>query len=78
MRVLIQHRYGNEADLTVEEVAVPEPGPGPGEVRVRVEACGANASDWEFVTGRPAYARAVAGSGCASRRAAPMRATGNS
>ena len=59
MRALIQHRYGDEHDLTLEDVAVPEPGPG--EVRVRVEACGANASDWETVTGRPAYARAVAG-----------------
>lgn len=59
MRALIQHRYGNEQDLTIEEVAVPAPGPG--EIRVRVEACGANASDWEFVTGQPAYARAVAG-----------------
>jgi NADPH:quinone reductase-like Zn-dependent oxidoreductase len=59
MRTLIQRRYGNEHDLTVEEVAVPEPGPG--EIRVRVEACGANASDWETVTGRPAYVRAVAG-----------------
>ena len=59
MRALIQRRYGDEGDLVVEEL--PEPTPGPGEVRVRVEACGANASDWEFVTGRPAYARAVAG-----------------
>jgi NADPH:quinone reductase-like Zn-dependent oxidoreductase len=59
MRALIQRRYGTEADLTLEEVAVPDPGPG--EILVRVEACGANASDWEFVTGRPAYARAVAG-----------------
>lgn len=59
MRVLMQQRYGTEHDLTVDDVAMPEPGPG--ELRVRVEACGANASDWEFVTGRPAYARAVAG-----------------
>jgi len=59
MRALIQHRYGDEHALTVEDVAVPEPGLG--ELRVRVEACGANASDWEFVTGRPAYARTVAG-----------------
>jgi NADPH:quinone reductase-like Zn-dependent oxidoreductase len=59
MRVLVQHRYGNEADLGLDEVPVPEPGPG--QLRVRVEACGANASDWEFVTGRPAYARTVAG-----------------
>lgn len=59
MRALIQHRYGDEQALTVEDVAAPEPGRG--ELRVRVEACGANASDWEFVTGRPAYARTVAG-----------------
>ncbi len=59
MRVLLQKRYGDESDLTLAEV--PVPAPGPGEVRVRVEACGANASDWEFVTGHPAYARAVAG-----------------
>jgi NADPH:quinone reductase-like Zn-dependent oxidoreductase len=59
MRAVIQHRYGDEHDLALEEVAVPEPGPG--EIRVRVEACGANASDWETVTGRPAYARLIAG-----------------
>ena len=59
MRALIQHRYGDEHALAVEDVAVPEPGLG--ELRVRVEACGANASDWEFVTGHPAYARTVAG-----------------
>jgi NADPH:quinone reductase-like Zn-dependent oxidoreductase len=59
MRTIIQHRYGDEADLTIADVPIREPGPG--EVRVRVEAAGANASDWEFVTGKPAYARAVAG-----------------
>lgn len=59
MRALMQHRYGDESGLSVEQVPVPEPGHG--ELRVRVEACGANASDWEFVTGRPAYARAVVG-----------------
>lgn len=59
MRVLLQKRYGDESDLFLAEV--PVPAPRPGEVRVRVEACGANASDWEFVTGHPAYARTVAG-----------------
>lgn len=33
------------------------PVPGRGEVAVRVKACGANASDWEFITGRPLYGR---------------------
>lgn len=33
----------------------PVPDVGRGEVRVRVAACGANASDWEFIVGRPFY-----------------------
>ncbi|GKY88823.1 NAD(P)-dependent alcohol dehydrogenase [Sinisalibacter aestuarii] len=55
MRTLVCRGYGAGENLTLENRPVPEPGPG--EVRVRVLACGANASDWEFVTGRPAYAR---------------------
>lgn len=46
--------YGADA-FRVEEVA--EPPVGLGDVRVRVAACGANASDWEFATGRPFYGR---------------------
>lgn len=46
--------YGADA-FRVEELA--EPNAGPGDVRVRVAACGANASDWEFATGRPFYGR---------------------
>lgn len=37
-----------------------DPPPGYGEIAVRIEACGANASDWEAVTGRPAYSRVLA------------------
>jgi NADPH:quinone reductase-like Zn-dependent oxidoreductase len=55
MRALVCHGYGAGENLALE--ARPMPEPGPGALRVRVEACGANASDWEFVTGRPAYAR---------------------
>lgn len=46
--------YGADA-FRVEEVA--EPSVRRGDVRVRVAACGANASDWEFATGRPLYGR---------------------
>ena len=55
MRALVQEGYRGRASLSV--VDLPEPQPGPGEVKVRVLACGANASDWEYATGRPAYAR---------------------
>lgn len=55
MRALVCHGYGAGENLALE--ARPKPEPGPGELRVRVVACGANASDWEFVTGHPAYAR---------------------
>ncbi len=55
MRALVCTGFGSGENL---ELAVrPDPEPGPGEVRVRVRACGANASDWEFVTGSPYYAR---------------------
>lgn len=55
MRVLACSGFGEGENLSLEVRPAPEPGPG--EVRVRVLACGANASDWEFVTGRPFYAR---------------------
>jgi len=57
MRALVCRGFGNGENLTL--AARPKPEPGPGEVRVEVLACGANASDWEFVTGRPAYARVM-------------------
>ncbi len=55
MRVLACHGYGNGENLAVETRPVPEPGPG--ELRVKVLACGVNGSDWEFISGRPAYGR---------------------
>jgi NADPH:quinone reductase-like Zn-dependent oxidoreductase len=55
MRALVCHGFGAGENLALE--ARPTPEPGPGEIRVKVLACGANASDWEFVTGSPAYAR---------------------
>jgi len=55
MRALVCHGFGAGDNLVLEDRPTPEPGPG--EIRVKVLACGANASDWEFVTGHPAYAR---------------------
>ena len=55
MRALVCSGFGSGENLSLEVRANPEPGPG--EVRVRVLACGANASDWEFVTGKPYYGR---------------------
>lgn len=55
MRALVCRGYGAGENLSLETRPLPEPGRG--EVRVRVLACGANATDWEFVTGTPFYGR---------------------
>ena len=55
MRALVCSGFGSGENLSLQERPMPEPGDG--EIRVRVLACGANASDWEFVTGTPSYAR---------------------
>lgn len=55
MRALVCKGFGRGENLSLEARPIPEPGAG--EVRVRVFACGANASDWEFVTGSPFYGR---------------------
>ncbi|WP_292019088.1 NAD(P)-dependent alcohol dehydrogenase [Maritimibacter sp. UBA3975] len=54
MKAVVMRGYGPGA-FAVADVAVPSVGRG--AVRVRVAACGANASDWEFATGRPLYGR---------------------
>ncbi len=55
MKALVQRGYGGRDNLSIADIALRAPRAG--EVLVRVEACGANASDWEFTTGKPAYAR---------------------
>lgn len=60
MRAVVYERYGSPDVLDVREV--PEPAVGPGCVLVRVHAVGLNRSDWETLTGRPAYVR-LSGSG---------------
>ena len=55
MRAVIYDAYGGPEGLRLDEV--PDPKPRRGEVLVHVLACGVNLSDWEALTGSPAYAR---------------------
>ncbi len=55
MRAVRYDRYGPPEVLRVVEVPVPEPGPG--QVLIRVRATSVNLSDWETLTGWPAYSR---------------------
>ena len=55
MRALVYDRYGPPEVLRVEEMATPSPGPK--RVLVEVAATSVNLSDWEGLTGSPAYAR---------------------
>jgi NADPH:quinone reductase-like Zn-dependent oxidoreductase len=55
MRAVVHDRYGPPDVLRVEEVPIPTPGPG--QVLVEVVATSVNLSDWEGLTGSPAYAR---------------------
>ncbi|WP_394351471.1 NAD(P)-dependent alcohol dehydrogenase [Pseudoroseicyclus tamaricis] len=55
MRALVQTRYGGPEALDLRDM--PRPEAKAGAIVVKVTACGANASDWERLTGRPAYAR---------------------
>lgn len=59
MRAVVYDRYGPPDVLRVEDVPVPEPKPD--QVLVEVVATSVNLSDWETLTGRPAYARAGSG-----------------
>lgn len=55
MRAVVYEEYGPPQVLRVEDVPVPSPGPG--EVLVRVVVTSLNLTDWEGLTGTPAYAR---------------------
>jgi len=55
MRAVVHDRYGSPEVLRIEEV--PVPAPGPGQVLVEIAATSVNLSDWEGLTGSPAYAR---------------------
>ena len=55
MRAVVYDRYGPPDVLRVEEL--PKPSPGANQVLVEVVATSLNLSDWEGLTGSPAYAR---------------------
>jgi NADPH:quinone reductase-like Zn-dependent oxidoreductase len=55
VKAVVYDRYGGPDVLRVADVPVPSPGAG--QVRVRVRATSLNLSDWEALTGSPAYAR---------------------
>jgi len=55
VKAVVYDRYGPPDVLRVEEV--PLPAPAAGQVRVKVAATSVNLSDWEGLTGSPAYAR---------------------
>ncbi len=55
MRAVCYDRYGPPEVLRLAEIPVPEPGPD--QVLVRVRATSLNLSDWETLTGWPAYSR---------------------
>jgi hypothetical protein len=55
MRAIVYDRYGGPEQLRLDDL--PAPSPRRGEVVVAVLACSLNLSDWEYLTGEPAYAR---------------------
>jgi NADPH:quinone reductase-like Zn-dependent oxidoreductase len=55
MRAIIQRKYGSPRRLRLEEVATPTPADD--EVLIKVQAVSVNRSDWEYLTGKPLYAR---------------------
>jgi NADPH:quinone reductase-like Zn-dependent oxidoreductase len=56
VRAIIREAYGTPDVLQLRDIE--RPGLGASDVLVRVHACSINASDWEFLTGSPAYIRA--------------------
>ncbi|WP_411721530.1 NAD(P)-dependent alcohol dehydrogenase [Mycetocola sp.] len=65
MKAVVQDRYGRPEVLRLEEVPIPKPGAN--QVLVEVAATSVNLSDWEGLTGVPAYAR-IAGLRAPARR----------
>jgi len=55
MKAVVYTRYGGPDVLRLTDADTPVPGDG--QVLVKVHAVSLNASDWEALRGRPAYAR---------------------
>ncbi|WP_282181618.1 NAD(P)-dependent alcohol dehydrogenase [Aliiroseovarius marinus] len=59
MKAVIYDRYGGPEQLRLTDIDTPEPAKG--GIRVKVLACAVNLSDWEYLTGSPAWVRTVGG-----------------
>ena len=59
MKAAVRRQYGSPDVVALEEIE--EPSPGDDEVLIRVHAVSLNASDWELLTGTPAYIRMMWG-----------------
>ncbi|WP_424940599.1 NAD(P)-dependent alcohol dehydrogenase [Aliiroseovarius sp. S253] len=59
MKAVVYDRYGGPDRLRLSVIDMPEPAKG--EIRVKVLACAVNLSDWEYLTGSPAWVRTVGG-----------------
>ncbi|NDW53255.1 NAD(P)-dependent alcohol dehydrogenase [Aliiroseovarius sp. PrR006] len=59
MKAVVYSRYGGPDQLQFADIDLPEPAKG--EIRVKVLACAVNLSDWEYLTGAPAWVRTVGG-----------------
>jgi NADPH:quinone reductase-like Zn-dependent oxidoreductase len=55
MKAAVRRRYGSPDLVELEEIE--KPSPGEDQVLIQVHAVSLNASDWEFLTGTPAYVR---------------------
>lgn len=55
MKAAVYTAYGDERCIALRELPIPVPGAK--EVLIRIKATAINGSDWEFLTGHPAYAR---------------------
>jgi NADPH:quinone reductase-like Zn-dependent oxidoreductase len=55
MKAAVRRQYGSPDVVGLEEIE--KPSPGDDEVLIQVHAVSLNASDWEFLTGTPAYVR---------------------
>jgi len=55
MKAVVYEKYGPPEGLEMKEVE--KPAPKDDEVLIKIHAVSLNASDWEFLTGKPLYAR---------------------
>jgi NADPH:quinone reductase-like Zn-dependent oxidoreductase len=55
VKAIVYTKYGSPDVLELQEIE--KPTPGPNNILIKVHSVSINASDWEFLTGRPLYTR---------------------